>query len=95
MMSNLNMKKGNVANQREHLIMLLANIDVRGRNLEDYTSVMNCQKVMLFHFKCHYRWKADRSFLQLHIETIQWLMDKIFKNYRSWCNYLHCKSNLR
>ncbi|KAL6286951.1 hypothetical protein ACE6H2_011341 [Prunus campanulata] len=30
-------QKGNVANQREHLILLLANMDVRHRNLENYT----------------------------------------------------------
>ena len=34
------MKKGNVANQREHLILLLANIDVRHRSLENYTEVI-------------------------------------------------------
>jgi callose synthase len=33
-------KRGNVANQREHLILLLANMDVRNRrNLDDYTTV--------------------------------------------------------
>ncbi|KAL6536023.1 Callose synthase 7 [Orobanche hederae] len=29
-------QKGNVANQREHLILLLANMDVRNRNLQNY-----------------------------------------------------------
>ncbi|KAM7263099.1 hypothetical protein ACFE04_000782 [Oxalis oulophora] len=62
-------KKGNVANQREHLILLLANMDVRKRNLEDYN--------------------------QLDSATIKRLMDKITKNYISWCRYLHVKSNLR
>ncbi|BFG25654.1 hypothetical protein CerSpe_119300 [Prunus speciosa] len=62
-------QKGNVANQREHLILLLANMDVRHRNLENYT--------------------------QLSSGTVQHLMEKIFKNYRSWFNYLHCKSNLK
>jgi callose synthase len=32
-------KRGNVANQREHLILLLANMDVRNRSLDDYTAV--------------------------------------------------------
>jgi callose synthase len=32
-------KRGNVANQREHLILLLANMDVRNRSLDDYTTV--------------------------------------------------------
>ncbi|KAF9682829.1 hypothetical protein SADUNF_Sadunf05G0148900 [Salix dunnii] len=61
-------KRGNVANQREHLILLLANMDVRNRSLDDYTT--------------------------LNSETIHQLSEKIFKNYRSWCNYLHRKSNL-
>ncbi|KAM1716874.1 hypothetical protein COP2_025053 [Malus domestica] len=62
-------QKGNVANQREHLLLLLANMDVRHRNLENYT--------------------------ELNSSTVQRLMEKVFKNYRSWFNYLHCKSNLR
>ncbi|KAL6134958.1 hypothetical protein ACLB2K_067186 [Fragaria x ananassa] len=62
-------QKGNVANQREHLILLLANIDVRHRSLENYT--------------------------ELNSATVQHLKEKFFKNYRSWYNYLHCKTNLR
>ncbi|KAM6549791.1 hypothetical protein CsatB_021467 [Cannabis sativa] len=62
-------QKGNVANQREHLILLLANIDVRRRSSERHT--------------------------ELAAATVQNLLDKFFKNYRSWCKYLHCKSNLR
>uniref|UniRef100_A0A6N2NKJ4 1,3-beta-glucan synthase n=1 Tax=Salix viminalis TaxID=40686 RepID=A0A6N2NKJ4_SALVM len=62
-------QRGNVANQREHLILLLANMDVRNRSLDDYTA--------------------------LNSETIQQLLEKIFKNYRSWCNYLRCESNLK
>ncbi|KAE8661369.1 putative ATP binding protein [Hibiscus syriacus] len=68
--SNFGFQKGNVANQREHLILLLANIDVRKKeNFEAYTA--------------------------LNDETVRPLLDKIFKNYRSWCNYLRCKSHLR
>ncbi|XP_062105741.1 callose synthase 7-like [Humulus lupulus] len=32
-------QKANVANQREHLILLLANVGIRGRNPEDYTQL--------------------------------------------------------
>ncbi|KAL8126863.1 hypothetical protein AgCh_013964, partial [Apium graveolens] len=60
--------KGNVANQREHLILLLANIDSRNKNYEEYELLDN--------------------------NTVDLLMDKIFKNYRSWCAYLHCPSNI-
>ncbi|XWS30100.1 hypothetical protein CRYUN_Cryun24cG0088900 [Craigia yunnanensis] len=62
-------QKGNIANQREHLILLLANIDVRNKNLETY--------------------------FQLDSITIQHLTDEIFKNYESWCNYMHHESNIR
>ncbi|PWA91082.1 hypothetical protein CTI12_AA094310 [Artemisia annua] len=61
-------QKGNVANQREHLILLLANIDRRSKGIEDYE--------------------------QLDSSTIKRLLDKTFKNYVSWCHYLHCKSML-
>ncbi|KAJ8749374.1 hypothetical protein K2173_018863 [Erythroxylum novogranatense] len=62
-------QKGNVANQREHLILLLANIDGRRRNDEDYDLLRN--------------------------RTIEELMNKIFKNYRSWCDYLRCERHTR
>ncbi|KAL0443745.1 UNVERIFIED_CONTAM: putative callose synthase 6 [Sesamum latifolium] len=34
-------QKGNVANQREHLILLLANMDVRKKNLQEYEHMAN------------------------------------------------------
>ncbi|KAB2613297.1 callose synthase 7-like [Pyrus ussuriensis x Pyrus communis] len=67
--SIIGFQKGNVANQREHLLLLLANMDVRHRNLENFT--------------------------ELNSATIQQLSEKIFKNYRSWFNYLHRKTNIR
>ncbi|KAF5754287.1 putative 1,3-beta-glucan synthase [Helianthus annuus] len=57
-------QKGNVANQREHLILLLANIDRRLKGSEDYEQLDNL--------------------------TVKQLLDKTFKNYVSWCRYLHC-----
>ncbi|KAI8526612.1 hypothetical protein RHMOL_Rhmol12G0009500 [Rhododendron molle] len=62
-------QEGNEANQREHLIMLLANIDVRNNN-------------------------NTEGYVQLKSATVKILRDKIFKNYRSWCDYLHLKHNL-
>ncbi|KAA3479579.1 callose synthase 7-like [Gossypium australe] len=62
-------QKGNIANQREHLILLLANIHVRNRNLETY--------------------------YQLDSFTIQHLTDEIFKNYESWCYYMHREPNIK
>ncbi|KAH7833941.1 hypothetical protein Vadar_011284 [Vaccinium darrowii] len=61
-------QEGNEANQREHLVMLLANIDVRSNNTESY--------------------------VRLNSATVKHLMDKIFKNYRSWCDYFHLRHNL-
>ncbi|KAI5662092.1 hypothetical protein M9H77_21415 [Catharanthus roseus] len=61
-------QKGNVANQREHLILLIANMDIRHKDIQHYE--------------------------QLDDETIQNLLEKILKNYRSWCKYLHYTSNL-
>ncbi|KAL2938817.1 Callose synthase 1 [Bienertia sinuspersici] len=73
-------QKGNIANQREHLILILANMDVRVRRSEDYDVVVT--KDLLFE-------------MQLDPQTIDQLKEKIFKNYESWCNYLHCKNNLK
>lgn len=33
--------------------------------------------------------------LQIRNSTVIDLMDKIFKNYNSWCQYLHLESNIR
>ncbi|KAK3032507.1 hypothetical protein RJ639_036174 [Escallonia herrerae] len=73
------MKKGNVANQREHLILLLANIDIRSKTVENYELI----------------WTLIRNLLQLDTRTVKDLTEKIFKNYSSWCRYLHCTSNLK
>ncbi|KAK9052604.1 hypothetical protein SSX86_029234 [Deinandra increscens subsp. villosa] len=62
--SNFGFQKGNVANQREHLVLLLANIDRR--------------------------FKGSGNYEQLDNHTVKQLLDKIFKNYVSWCHYLHC-----
>ncbi|KAL0884530.1 hypothetical protein Bca101_008511 [Brassica carinata] len=41
-------QRGNVANQREHLILLLANVDVRKRDLENYEEMANAVYGILF-----------------------------------------------
>lgn len=67
-------QKGNVDNQKEHLILLLANIDMReGGNVH--------------HTQGHIH--------VIHSTTVIKLMDKIFENYNSWCQYLHLESNIR
>ncbi|XP_042424406.1 callose synthase 7-like isoform X1 [Zingiber officinale] len=62
-------QKGNVANQREHLVLLLANIDIRKRTQDDYAL--------------------------LDSTTVSKLAKQVFKNYRSWCDYLHCPCNIK
>ncbi|KAG0490997.1 hypothetical protein HPP92_007860 [Vanilla planifolia] len=62
-------QRGNVENQREHLILLLANIDIRNRRHEEFSL--------------------------LDSGTVRYLLEKIFKNYQSWCAYLHHESNLK
>ncbi|KAK1325061.1 Callose synthase 7 [Acorus calamus] len=61
-------QKGNVENQREHLVLLLANVSTRNRPTEDHV---------------------------LESKTVSNVKDKLFKNYRSWCAYLRCPSNLK
>ncbi|XP_010923298.1 callose synthase 7 [Elaeis guineensis] len=61
-------QKGNVENQREHLILLLANMDIRNRKHRQYSLLQN--------------------------DTVSYLMHKVFKNYYSWCAYLHRGSNI-
>ncbi|KAJ8512658.1 hypothetical protein OPV22_003092 [Ensete ventricosum] len=62
-------QKGNVDNQREHMVLLLANIDIKEKDQEEYSL--------------------------LDTNTVRSLKDKVFKNYCSWCAYLHRDSHLR
>ncbi|RCV25733.1 hypothetical protein SETIT_5G189100v2 [Setaria italica] len=67
-------QKGNVENQKEHLILLLANIDMRQQG---------------------HAHQSERHVHMIRNSTVIDLMDKIFKNYNSWCQYLHLESNIR
>ncbi|KAL4198845.1 hypothetical protein AMTRI_Chr03g48090 [Amborella trichopoda] len=62
-------QKGNVANQREHLILLLANIHIR----------LNPKPKLLS---------------KLDDRALNELMNKLFKNYLTWCKFLGRKNNL-
>lgn len=61
------MKKGNVANQREHLILLLANIDVRKKNPREYGQVSHhsFETLSIYLFKFYALELLDNS-LNLH-----------------------------
>ena len=105
-MSSLDMKKGNVANQREHLILLLANIDIRNKNPQvphQVNHFADLQYYVLLGLWCDLNllWISISAshfnitcLMQLKIGTVQQLSEKIFKNYISWCNYLRCKPHL-
>ncbi|KAG2252291.1 hypothetical protein Bca52824_082427 [Brassica carinata] len=67
--SEFGFQRGSVANQREHIILLLANADIRNRTDEEYDGLKS--------------------------STVTELMDKTFKNYYSWCKYLHREPNLK
>ncbi|KAI3697348.1 hypothetical protein L6452_30307 [Arctium lappa] len=61
-------QKDNVSNQREHLILLLANVHIRLRKPEQQP--------------------------KLDDYAVEEVMDKLFKNYRKWCEYLGRKHSL-
>ncbi|PIN05529.1 1,3-beta-glucan synthase [Handroanthus impetiginosus] len=62
--------KDNVRNQREHLILLLANIHIRLIPKPEPQNILD-----------------DRA--------VDALMNKLFKNYKTWCKYLGRKHSLR
>ncbi|KAE9618026.1 putative 1,3-beta-glucan synthase [Lupinus albus] len=49
-------QKGNVANQREHLILLLANIDIRNKAESSELDEETVEKLMAIIFKNYYSW---------------------------------------
>ncbi|KAL3630114.1 Callose synthase 5 [Castilleja foliolosa] len=63
-------QKDNVRNQREHLILLLANIHIRLIPKPEPQNILD-----------------DRA--------VDALMNKLFKNYKTWCKYLGRKHSLR
>lgn len=88
-----------MANQREHIILLLANADIRNRNNEEYDEVsivVGLLSICLLRiFLLTLIVSNAVSFLQLKPSTVTELMDKTFENYCSWCKYLHLKPNLK
>ncbi|KAK6247846.1 hypothetical protein QUC31_019411 [Theobroma cacao] len=88
-------QKDNVANQREHLILLLANVHIRQFPKPDQQP------------KCRKEVKQDeveqhRGFgmvarvwtAVLDDHALTEVMKKLFKNYKKWCKYLDRKSSL-
>ncbi|XAR62352.1 1,3-beta-glucan synthase [Bertholletia excelsa] len=73
-------QKDNVRNQRENLILLLANTHIR---LHPRPEPLN-------------KARANHSFRgELDDRAANAIMNKLFKNYRNWCKFLGQKHNLR
>ncbi|KAG6493502.1 hypothetical protein ZIOFF_048489 [Zingiber officinale] len=75
-------QRDNVRNQREHLILLLANLHIR-----------LSPKPEPIHKACISSFINSPS--QLDNRAVDAVMNKIFKNYKSWCKFLGKKHSLR
>ncbi|EEC74308.1 hypothetical protein OsI_09576 [Oryza sativa Indica Group] len=78
-------QKDNVSNQREHLILLLANVHIRQIPKPDQQP-----KVSLL-LNVHI---GACVILVLDDRALDTVMKKLFKNYKRWCKYLGRKSSL-
>ncbi|KAF6143679.1 hypothetical protein GIB67_021689 [Kingdonia uniflora] len=82
-------QRDNVRNQREHLILMLANVHIR---LVPKPEPLNKA------FKYAHSIADDgcnSSSMQLDERAVDAVMNKIFKNYKTWCKFLGRKHSLR
>nr|CAD1842270.1 unnamed protein product [Ananas comosus var. bracteatus] len=87
-------QKGNVANQREHLILLLANIHVRLNPKPSMSKVSPAGILLFSSFFLIISLTVVCLFCQLDDRAVNELMVKILKNYVTWCKFLGRKSNI-
>ncbi|MQM06168.1 hypothetical protein Taro_038982 [Colocasia esculenta] len=78
---NALLQKGNVANQREHLVLLLANLHVR-----QTPKPASMSKVLIL---------RKNSVPKLDDRAVSELMEKMFQNYNNWCRFLDRSSNIQ
>lgn len=100
--STITLQKDNVSNQREHLILLLANVHIRQIPKPDQqpkvSLLLNVHigacviLVVLVSFWCLLF--SFSSHFQLDDRALDTVMKKLFKNYKRWCKYLGRKSSL-
>ena len=98
----LDAQKDNVANQREHLILLLANVHVRQFPKPDQQAKVLFVFYVIFAISLSH---CGSSFsrgdeltcllcVKLNERALDDVMKKLFKNYKQWCKYLGRKSSL-
>ncbi|CAN0877401.1 Putative callose synthase 6 [Linum grandiflorum] len=78
-------QRDSVRNQREHLILLLANNHIR---LNPKPEPLNKARTDSFFF-------SSSTHMQLDERAVDAVMNKIFKNYKNWCKFLGRKHSLR
>ncbi|PKA48277.1 Callose synthase 5 [Apostasia shenzhenica] len=77
-------QRDNVHNQRENLILLLANVHIRLAPKPEPLTKASISRLSKF-----------SSVLQLDDRAVDAVMNKLFKNYKKWCKFLGRKHSLR
>ncbi|CAN1352848.1 Callose synthase 5 [Linum perenne] len=78
-------QRDSVRNQREHLILLLANNHIR----------LNPKPEPLNKARAASCFLSSSTHMQLDERAVDAVMNKIFKNYKNWCKFLGRKHSLR
>jgi callose synthase len=95
-------QKDNVSNQREHLILLLANVHIRQIPKPDQQpkvhpsidTMLTHEVLDAFVVVAFTPFLAGKFCSQLDDRALDTVMKKLFKNYKRWCKYLGRKSSL-
>ncbi|KAL4572712.1 hypothetical protein LXL04_019494 [Taraxacum kok-saghyz] len=87
-------QKDNVRNQREHLILQLAHPQARLTPKPEPTNKA-CTSFLSSYFSHLFGITSKVTLMQLDNRAIDVVMNKLFKNYKSWCKFLGNKHNLR
>ncbi|URE04735.1 callose synthase [Musa troglodytarum] len=82
-------QRDNVRNQREHLILLLANVHIR---LSPKPEPLNKAYWMISYSSVLV---PGYQLVKLDDRAVDAVMNKIFKNYKTWCKFLGRKHSLR
>lgn len=88
-------------NQREHLILLLANSHIRQNpkpeQLNKARSLRSIPFVLanFYWSQLHDFWLSCFGLVQLNDLAVDEVMNKIFKNYKQWCKFMGRRHSLR
>ncbi|URE49712.1 callose synthase [Musa troglodytarum] len=84
-------QRDSVRNQREHLILLLANVHIRlSPKPEPLHKACTCFIITVPNDN-----RLNQFLAQLDDRAVDAVMNKIFKNYKTWCKFLGRKHSLR